>query len=90
MFNIDIEKYKNVLKKDYVKKLGKVSRVVGLTIESEGPDVSIGNCCKIYTKEGKSVLAEVVGFKDKKILLMPYGNIEGVGLGSIVEGFDYL
>lgn len=89
MFNIDIEKYKNVLKKDYVKKLGKVSRVVGLTIESEGPDVSIGNCCKIYTKEGKSVLAEVVGFKDKKILLMPYGNIEGVGLGSIVEGFDY-
>lgn len=89
MFNIDIEKYKNVLKKDYVKKLGKVSRVVGLTIESEGPDVSIGNCCKIHTTEGKSVLAEVVGFKDKKILLMPYGNIEGVGLGSVVEGFDY-
>nr|WP_317358339.1 flagellar protein export ATPase FliI [uncultured Tyzzerella sp.] len=89
MFNVDINKYKYVLKKDYIKKLGKVSRVVGLTIEADGPDVSIGNCCKINTRDGKSVLAEVVGFKDKKILLMPYGDIEGVGLGSIVEGFDY-
>ena len=89
MFNVNINKYKYILEKDYVKKLGKVSRVVGLTIESDGPDVSIGNCCKINTKDGKSVLAEVVGFKDKKILLMPYGDIEGVGLGSIVEGFDY-
>ena len=89
MFDIDINKYKYVLEKDYVKKIGKVSRVVGLTIEADGPDVSIGNCCKIHTRENKSVLAEVVGFKDKKILLMPYGDIEGVGLGSIVEGFDY-
>ncbi len=89
MFNVDINKYRYVLEKNYVKKLGKVSRVVGLTIEADGPDVSIGNCCKINTKDGKSVLAEVVGFKDKKILLMPYGDIEGVGLGSIVEGFDY-
>ena len=89
MFDINIDKYKYILQKDYIKKIGKVSQVVGLTIEAEGPDVSVGNCCKIYTKQNKSVLAEVVGFKDKKILLMPYGDIEGVGLGSIVEGFDY-
>lgn len=89
MINIDISKYNNVLEREYIKKIGKVSRVVGLTIESEGPDVSIGSCCKINTRDGKSVLAEVVGFKDKKILLMPYGNIEGVGLGNIVEGLDY-
>ena len=89
MINIDISKYSNVLEREYIKKIGKVSRVVGLTIESEGPDVSIGSCCKINTRDGKSVLAEVVGFKDKKILLMPYGNIEGVGLGNIVEGLDY-
>ena len=89
MFNVNINKYRYILEKDYVRKLGKVSRVVGLTIEADGPDVSIGNCCKINTKDGKSVLAEVVGFKDKKILLMPYGDIEGVGLGSIVQGFDY-
>lgn len=89
MFNLDINKYKQVLEKDYVKKIGKVSRVVGLTIEADGPDVSIGNCCKIQARNGKSVLAEVVGFKNKKILLMPYDNIEGIGLGSIVEGLDY-
>ncbi|MDE6182228.1 MAG: flagellar protein export ATPase FliI [Eubacteriales bacterium] len=89
MMNIDISKYNCILEKEYIKKIGKVSRVVGLTIESEGPDVSIGNCCKINTRDNKSVLAEVVGFKDKKILLMPYGNIDGVGLGNTVEGFDY-
>lgn len=89
MIDIDMNKYNNALKKNYVKKIGRVSRVVGLTIESDGPDISIGNCCKIYTKNDHSVLAEVVGFKDKKIILMPYGNIDGIGLGSIVEGFDY-
>lgn len=89
MNNIDISKYKSVLQKEYIKKLGKVSRVVGLTIEADGPDVSIGNCCKINTRDNKSVLAEVVGFKDKKILLMPYGDIEGVSLGNTVEGTDY-
>lgn len=89
MLTIDLSKYNCVLEKEYIKKTGKVSRVVGLTVESEGPDVSIGNCCKINTRNNQSVLAEVVGFKDKKILLMPYGNIEGVGLGNIVEGFDY-
>lgn len=89
MINIDMLKYNNVLQREYIKKIGKVSRVVGLTIESEGPDVSIGSCCKIITRDGKTVLAEVVGFKDKKILLMPYGNIEGVGLGNVVEGLDY-
>lgn len=89
MFDINISKYKSILEKEYVKKIGKVSRVVGLTIEADGPDVSIGNCCKINTGDGKSILSEVVGFKDKKILLMPYGNIEGVGLGNTVEAIDY-
>lgn len=85
-FQLDL--FKNALKKQYVKKIGKVTRVVGLTIESNGPDVSIGSCCKIITSNNIPVLSEVVGFKDNKILLMPYGNIEGVGLGSIVEGLD--
>lgn len=87
--SVDIQKYKAILSKSYVRKLGKVTRVVGLTIEAEGPDISIGNCCKIYTQDGNSVLAEAVGFNDKKLLLMPYGNIEGVGLGNVVVGYDY-
>lgn len=89
MLNIDIDKYNNILNKSYVKKIGKVIRVVGLTIEALGPDVSIGNCCEIYTKGNDSVLAEVVGFKDEKIILMPYGDIKGIGLGSVVLGYDY-
>ena len=83
---IDISKYNAVLEKEYIKRLGRVSQVVGLTIESIGPDVSVGGCCTIKAnKEDKGVLAEVVGFKDNKILLMPLGGMGGIGSGSIVE-----
>lgn len=88
MEKFQLSLFKNALKKQYVKKIGRVTRVVGLTIEANGPDVSVGNCCKIIISQNDAVFAEVVGFKDNKILLMPYGNIEGVCLGSIVEGLD--
>lgn len=88
LFDINLSKYKNILEKDFVKKTGRVSQVVGLTIESIGPDVSIGNYCKINISDNKYVLAEVVGFKDNKILLMPYGDMTGVSSGNVVEGFD--
>ena len=84
---ISFEKYKMVVNKSFFKKLGKVENVVGLTIESSGPDAKLGDMCKIYTDPEKKhgVLAEVVGFKDKKTLLMPYEDTEGIGLGCIVE-----
>ncbi|MDR2904058.1 MAG: flagellar protein export ATPase FliI [Clostridiales bacterium] len=83
---VDIEKYSAAAEKTYIKKLGRVSQVVGLTIESIGPDVSVGDKCMIYAQKGsKPVIAEVVGFKDTNILLMPLGNMSGVGPGSIVE-----
>lgn len=88
MFEINLSKYKTVLQKEYIKKFGKVSQVVGLTIEAIGPDVSVGSCCVIKANNKKDVLAEVVGFKNNKILLMPYGNIDGVGCGSTVESLD--
>ena len=50
------------------KKFGKVTRVVGLMIESQGPDSSIGDVCKIHVNSPinghQIILAEVVGFKD--------------------------
>ncbi|WP_342759979.1 flagellar protein export ATPase FliI [Kineothrix sedimenti] len=67
---------------------GKVVNLVGLTIESLGPDAKLGDICLIYPDTGedaKPVMAEVVGFKDKKTILMPYEPMEGVGFGSIVE-----
>ncbi len=88
---VSFDKYKAVINKSFFKKLGKVENVVGLTIESAGPDAKLGDMCRIYTDSEKkhSVLAEVVGFKDKKTLLMPYEDTEGIGLGCIVENVNY-
>ena len=62
---------------------------MGLTIESAGPDARLGDICEI-TPEGEErpILAEVVGFKDKKTLLMPYDSVDGIALGCIVENTD--
>ena len=71
-----------------VRKMGKISKVVGLTLESTGPDCFIGEMCKIYSDKFKRedyILAEVVGFKDAKVILMPFGNIEGIAPGNVVE-----
>jgi flagellum-specific ATP synthase len=89
--NISFTKYQNVTNMSFFKKLGKVENVVGLTIESAGPDAKLGDMCKIYSDSDKKsgILAEVVGFRDKKTLLMPYGETEGIGLGCIVENMNY-
>lgn len=91
MENVSFSKYTAVTNKSFFKKLGKVANVVGLTIESMGPDAKLGDMCTIYTDADKKhgVLAEVVGFKDKKTLLMPYEDTEGIGLGCIVENMNY-
>ncbi|TCK97890.1 type III secretion system FliI/YscN family ATPase [Natranaerovirga hydrolytica] len=86
MDTINIEKYNKLLERSYIKHLGSVSKVIGLTIESIGPNVSLGDLCAIISKSQKTkVLAEVVGFRDNKILLMPLGSVEGIGIGSTVE-----
>jgi flagellum-specific ATP synthase len=65
---------------------GKVCRVIGLVIESIGPQASLGEICKIYSRNAdQPVLAEVVGFKDNFVLLMPFGEVEGINAGSVVE-----
>lgn len=65
---------------------GRVERVTGLSVESVGPAVRIGEVCRIFPNTGgRPVMAEVVGFRDKSMLLMPYDNLQGVGPGSMVE-----
>lgn len=85
--NIDLDKYNVLAEKTFFKKQGKVINVVGLTIESAGPDAKLGDICYILTsKDGSSrIMAEVVGFKENKTLLMPYELTDGIGLGCIVE-----
>ncbi len=65
---------------------GRVRRVVGLVIEAAGVDAALGELCRI-TRPGdqQSVLAEVVGFHERGVLLMPLGRIEGVHPGSAVQ-----
>lgn len=62
---------------------GHITRVVGLIIESKGPEVSIGELCYIKNNN-KSVKAEVVGFDDNHVLLMPIGKMEGINPGARV------
>lgn len=63
---------------------GRVVRVAGLTIESQGPPVGIGELCDIHLHDGRSVPAEVVGFHDQNRVLMPLESIEGVSPSDTV------
>jgi flagellum-specific ATP synthase len=63
---------------------GNVNKVVGLTIESRGPEANVGELCRIQTNDNGYILAEVVGFNEENVLLMPLGDIRGVGPGNLV------
>jgi flagellum-specific ATP synthase len=64
---------------------GKVTQVVGLVIEGYCPDTAVGSLCEIHTHGGDHIPAEVVGFRENKALLMPLGELRGVGLGSLIS-----
>jgi flagellum-specific ATP synthase len=86
---INLEKYYSRLKTSVpIRANGKVTKVVGLIIESHGPVCRLGSICDIYPKGNMSkVKAEVVGFRDNRVLLMPLEEIRGIGPGSrVVSG----
>jgi flagellum-specific ATP synthase len=72
---------------DVYKRYGKVTKVVGLMIESKGPESSIGDVCYIHIsgKNAKKVYAEVVGFRGENVLLMPFTNVQDISPGCMVE-----
>ncbi len=65
-----------------VKRMGRVKQVVGLLIEGQGPQVSIGEMCEVMPDHGPPIKAEVVGFRSDAVLLMPLGSLSGVHPGS--------
>ena len=83
----NLEKYQELKEHTFFNRLGKVVKVVGLTVESVGPEAKLNDLCRIFVdkKENKYVMAEVVGFRDKNLLLMPFDSVEGLGVGCTVE-----
>lgn len=83
----NFDKYLQLADRTYFERLGKVVKIVGLTIESIGPDAKLNDLCRIIIDKNKdiSVMAEVVGIRDNRLLLMPYESVEGLGVGCTVE-----
>lgn len=83
---IDFEKYHDAVDRaDLVKVIGKVVQVVGLIIEAQVGGVSVGDLCTIrLEKDNRDAFAEVVGFREKRVLLMPLGSTAGIAPGSQV------
>ncbi|MFA4858679.1 MAG: flagellar protein export ATPase FliI [Candidatus Margulisiibacteriota bacterium] len=83
---LDFEKYHKAMERvDLVRVIGKVIQVVGLIIEAQVQGVSVGDVCTIsLEREGREALAEVVGFRENRVLLMPLGSTAGISPGSQV------
>ncbi|MCH8473736.1 MAG: FliI/YscN family ATPase [Opitutales bacterium] len=69
---------------EVTKNYGHVHQVCGLVIEAIGPNLAIGDLCEIETRNEEMVLAEVVGFRDNKMLMMPLGDLNRIAPGSRV------
>lgn len=82
---VDMSRYEALLDKTYYKSLGRVTRAVGLTLESFGPDVRLEDVCLITQNGLPPVKAEVIGFRDDTVIMMPYDDVSGVGAGAVVE-----
>ncbi len=71
---------------DTLSRTGKIENIIGMSIEASGGRGAMGDICRIYSAESNSqVLAEVVGFKNEHMLLMPYQNMSGLAPGSFVR-----
>ena len=80
------ENYLNIINRTQtIKEVGKITEIIGLTIESDGPKSSVGDLCYIYANyDSEPIMAEVVGFKKDKILLMPLASQAGISPGALV------
>ncbi len=83
---LNLAKYQRALQSAQLSRdIGKVTHVTGFLISGFIPEVSVGSICEIYPHSGAgSFLAEVVGFRDREVLLMPLSEMRGLGLGSTI------
>lgn len=64
---------------------GRLIQVIGTTVESIGPPSSVGDFCWIHSNTGRKIPAEVVGFKENRVILMPFSNMSGIQPGNLVR-----
>ena len=81
---LPLEKYYSAIQRLNVSRdVGKVTEVTGFLIKGYVPGACVGSICEIHPFGGaSSFLAEVVGFKQREVLMMPLGEMKGVGLGA--------
>jgi flagellum-specific ATP synthase len=86
-FNVNFDKYERSIRDALLTRdIGKVTGVTGLVIRGFVPGCSLGSICVVFSlNRSRSFLAEVVGFRGQDVLMMPLGQIFGVGLGSRIE-----
>ncbi len=65
-----------------VRSCGIVNQVIGMVLEGRGPGVPVGGICQVEMKSGPALTAEVVGFRENQVLLMPLGDMRGVEPGN--------
>ena len=61
---------------------GRITKVIGLIAEGDGMGLGIGSLCAIRNDYNREIRAEVIGFREDKVLLMPYGDLRGISPGS--------
>ena len=69
---------------ELTRRRGRVTGIAGQSIEAAGPDVTIGEVCEVSIEGGTPLLAEAVGMKPGRVILMPYGELRGIGVGNEV------
>ncbi len=69
---------------ELARRTGRVTCIVGQSIEAVGPAATIGEICELFPQDSAPLLAEVVGLRPDKIILMPYGELRGIGSGCPV------
>ncbi len=83
--DVAFDRYEELLDESSLSlKMGKVKKVIGLLIHAVGLKVFVGEVCEILLKDRLRISAEVVGFQDESVLLMPLGDLQGIGPGCLV------
>jgi flagellum-specific ATP synthase len=86
LITVDFERIQRVISKcDTIYCKGKVEKIIGMTVEATGLSAGIGEICMIHSPGGRQIMAEVAGFREERLIIVPYEDLSGIASGSYVE-----